>query len=770
MATPTQTRKILIKVDAPGVKDALDTISRSMGTLNKNTKGLSGNMSFLTNAFRGWLGYIGVREITRMSDEMQNLYNRLKITSGGVEGANVALQGLYDIANRTNQSLSGTGEIYTRLALSLQGAKATSGELQSLTESLINTFRVAGATTTETTNTIIQLSQAFSSGELRGQELRSVMEQNATLATLLRERFGQDIYKKAADGAIRVTDVLQVLAANQEKINAQAKELAPTFEQTLTKSMNSVALAIGKLNNQYELSSKFAAVMGFAVNNLGDILITLGTIAVGLAITQVPALITAIQALGAAMLSLATKNPILLAITAITLALGQLYIHWEKVTWAAKEFKAALYDVAAAIESKMGTFRAGLMSMFGGDPTKMIEQNKKMVEGLKERAEYIRMYNSGAQEGPQAESPEEKMKRDMDSLIKKIEIMSKPSGKLPKIKEILGEINKEYLDGAISINQYNAKLIDFELYKVNREFREGKMDVFAFNEKLRDLRLAEFNRQLAEGVITLQRFKELTNGENLMVLDEQFKAGKISLNEYNQELVKLDDRFRASSSFAVGVNSYIESVGTLSSGIAKGIDQAFGHLEDNFFEFTKTGQFNFSKFAQSVLDDLMKIIIRSQIIAPLAQGMLNFAGGSANSGSIPQANYAGNSYAMPNAKGNAFSGGNLIPFAKGGIVDSPTAFSFGGGKKGVMGEAGTEAILPLARGSNGDLGVQASITPVTVNIINQSGAEVEQRERTGPNGEKAIDIIIANKVREGISTGKFDSAFKNSYGLTRKGS
>jgi phage-related minor tail protein len=60
------------------------------------------------------------------------------------------------------------------------------------------------------------------------------------------------------------------------------------------------------------------------------------------------------------------------------------------------------------------------------------------------------------------------------------------------------------------------------------------------------------------------------------------------------------------------------------------------------------------------------------------------------------------------AKGNAFSGGRVLPFAKGGVVDGATMFPMKGSKTGLMGEAGPEAILPLKRGPNGRLGVEAS--------------------------------------------------------------
>lgn len=73
------------------------------------------------------------------------------------------------------------------------------------------------------------------------------------------------------------------------------------------------------------------------------------------------------------------------------------------------------------------------------------------------------------------------------------------------------------------------------------------------------------------------------------------------------------------------------------------------------------------------------------------------------------------------ADGGAFSAGRVRPFAQGGVVGGPTLFPMRGGT-GLMGEAGPEAILPLARGPDGRLGVAArgggggGAGPVVVNI------------------------------------------------------
>lgn len=65
------------------------------------------------------------------------------------------------------------------------------------------------------------------------------------------------------------------------------------------------------------------------------------------------------------------------------------------------------------------------------------------------------------------------------------------------------------------------------------------------------------------------------------------------------------------------------------------------------------------------------------------------------------------------------SGGRMTAFADGGIVNAPTLFPLRGGT-GLMGEAGAEAVMPLARGPDGKLGVRGGgATQVTVNIQTQ---------------------------------------------------
>ena len=129
-------------------------------------------------------------------------------------------------------------------------------------------------------------------------------------------------------------------------------------------------------------------------------------------------------------------------------------------------------------------------------------------------------------------------------------------------------------------------------------------------------------------------------------------------------------------------------VDTLSSGISGGLRKAFDGL---VFDGMKLND-ALKSVANTIVDTVYSIAIKPVTNALggfLAQGVAGLVGGG-----------------MPFASGGTFSQGKVMPFAKGGIVGAPTTFPMRGGM-GLMGEAGPEAIMPLARGPDGRLGVQA---------------------------------------------------------------
>lgn len=118
------------------------------------------------------------------------------------------------------------------------------------------------------------------------------------------------------------------------------------------------------------------------------------------------------------------------------------------------------------------------------------------------------------------------------------------------------------------------------------------------------------------------------------------------------------------------------------------------------------------------------------------------------------------------AQGAVLHQGNIVPFARGGVVNRPTGFPMRGGT-GLMGEAGPEAIMPLRRGRDGKLGVAASGEGQSggntyVNIANYTQAPVRETRRRTPRGDEFIDLVFG----EGIPTGRADKQMQSRFGLT----
>ncbi len=110
------------------------------------------------------------------------------------------------------------------------------------------------------------------------------------------------------------------------------------------------------------------------------------------------------------------------------------------------------------------------------------------------------------------------------------------------------------------------------------------------------------------------------------------------------------------------------------------------------------------------LDVLKNSMIRTAYSAAIKPVTDHFGGMLANGvGGLVQG-------ILPFADGGSFSQGRVMPFANGGVVSSPTMFPMRGGT-GLMGEAGPEAIMPLARGADGKLGVRTQGGGRAVNVV-----------------------------------------------------
>jgi len=192
-----------------------------------------------------------------------------------------------------------------------------------------------------------------------------------------------------------------------------------------------------------------------------------------------------------------------------------------------------------------------------------------------------------------------------------------------------------------------------------------------------------------------------TMQEQLKALESQLGSSVSMVAAFDGELARMKETMIFTG----------REVNTLPSGISGGLRKAFDGL---VFDGMKLND-ALKSVANTIVDTVYSIAMKpvtGALGGILAQGVAGLMGAG-----------------MPFANGAAFSQGKVMPFAKGGIVGTPTTFPMRGGR-GLMGEAGPEAIMPLARGPDGRLGVQAGGGRAVSVVMNITTPDVQGFQRS----------------------------------------
>jgi phage-related minor tail protein len=156
--------------------------------------------------------------------------------------------------------------------------------------------------------------------------------------------------------------------------------------------------------------------------------------------------------------------------------------------------------------------------------------------------------------------------------------------------------------------------------------------------------------------------------------------------------------------------------------LADSIANSMGDALTSIVDGTKSVSDAFKDMARAIIAELYQIYVVKQITGMISRAISPY---------MPTF--------IPSENGNVFSNGNLVPYADGGVVGGPTYFPMNDGRTGLMGEAGPEAIMPLKRGKDGKLGVQAEGGSGGGDVI------IHQNFNFQANGDESVKKIIAQQ-------------------------
>ena len=241
----------------------------------------------------------------------------------------------------------------------------------------------------------------------------------------------------------------------------------------------------------------------------------------------------------------------------------------------------------------------------------------------------------------------------------------------------------------------------------------------------------------------------------------------------DHETLKAQERMNPLNGVRSALEDYTYQAQDLAGLTKTATSRMLTSLEDAFVQLATTGKVSFKDMANSIMADLARIAARQAVMGLASQvfGSLpgfNIPAGLQASGAITYPVYGAS--AMPTislaprtyAKGNVFMDSPSLSSFSNQVHDRPQLFAFAKGA-GVFGEAGPEAIMPLTRGADGNLGVRAhgGETNVNIEIVNNgSPVQATTTQSTAQDGTKLIKVVLEAVAGDVRGRGKIYQAIK----------
>lgn len=211
-----------------------DRAKNSAGKLKSIWSGMGG-------AIKSAMAAISAKKILDLADSMTATRARLDLMNDGLQKTEELQRKIMASANRSRASYLSTADAVSKMGIMAKDAFNSNEELIAFTELINKQFTIAGASAVGIDAAMLQLTQAMSSGVLRGEELNSVFEQAPTIIQTVAEYLKVPIGKireMAQEGQITSTIVKNAMLSSADKINKKFENMPMTFAQVWSITKN----------------------------------------------------------------------------------------------------------------------------------------------------------------------------------------------------------------------------------------------------------------------------------------------------------------------------------------------------------------------------------------------------------------------------------------------------------------------------------------------------------------------------------------------------
>ena len=272
---------------AANAATATDELAESQNRASTSSNSL---IRQLKNLFGAYIGIQGIKSLFNLSDTFASNTARLNMMNDGLLTTEQLTDRIYEAAQRSRGSYQATTEMVAKLGTLAGDAFSSTSEIVDFAEQLNKQIALSGASTQAADSAMLQLTQAMSSGLLRGEELNSILEQTPTIAQTIADYMGVttgEMRELASEGAITGEVVKKALLGAAGETNAAFESMPMTWGQVWVYIKNFAIKAMEPvLSAVNSLASKVGTAIQWVRDNMALIepvlaMLAAGAIAVG---------------------------------------------------------------------------------------------------------------------------------------------------------------------------------------------------------------------------------------------------------------------------------------------------------------------------------------------------------------------------------------------------------------------------------------------------------------------------------------------------------
>lgn len=266
------------------IRNNVDEQGRFNQEIQEGTQQADTLMNTIKRAVAAYVSIQGVNNVLNISDELVQTTSRLNMMNDGLQTTEELVNMVYAAAQDSRGSFSDMASVVAKFGNNAGDAFSSSAEVVAFADLVQKQMTIAGASSTEASNAMLQLSQALGSGVLRGDELNSIFEQAPNLiqsiADYLDVPIGQ-IREMASEGELTADIVKASIFSASDEINAKFEEMPMTWGQIWQSMQNTALIAFQPVLQRLSEIANSEAFQKF-VNDAIQALATLANIALNI--------------------------------------------------------------------------------------------------------------------------------------------------------------------------------------------------------------------------------------------------------------------------------------------------------------------------------------------------------------------------------------------------------------------------------------------------------------------------------------------------------